>query len=31
MYDETKVKNLQSFLRDIFASWASNGICVEKI
>jgi hypothetical protein len=31
VYHKTKVPGLQSFLRGKFASWASNGSCVEEI
>ena len=31
VYHKTNVPGLQSFLRGKFASWASNGICVEEI
>ena len=31
MFHKTKVPGLQSFLRDKFASWASNGTCLEEI
>ena len=31
LYNKTDVLGLQTFLRDKFAVWASNGSCVEKI
>ena len=31
VYHKTNVSGLQSFLRDKFPSWASNGSCVEDI
>jgi hypothetical protein len=31
LYHKSKVRVLQTFLRGKFASWASNGICVEEI
>jgi hypothetical protein len=31
VYHQTKIPGLQSFLRGKFASWASNGRCVEDI
>ena len=31
MYNKTDVLGLQTFLRDKFAVWASNGSCVEEI
>ena len=31
VYHKTKVTGLQSFLRDKFAAWASNGSCMEEI
>ena len=31
MYNKTDVLGLQTFLRDKFAAWASNGSCREEI
>ena len=31
VYNKTDVRGLQTFLRDKFAVWASNGSCVEEI
>ena len=31
VYNKSNVTGLQSFLREKFASWASNGSCVEEI
>jgi hypothetical protein len=31
VYHKTNILGLQTFLRDKFTKWASNGICVEEV